>query len=554
MYSKKLRGILFISLILWATPCFAESVETVAKDVVIVVNENDPESLAIGRYYASTRGIPEKNIVRLSVSTEETITVQQYVETIANPLLNVLLENERIKGVKSKFQDRYGRDRLSVCVHQIPYLVLIRGIPLRIANDPELLEPNSSNLPTQFRVNHGSVDGEIALLLAASDTSMTAFVPNPYFQKSEISSIHSNRLLKVSRLDGPTKASVIHLIDRSIEAERTGLMGRAYIDLGGPHKTGDDWIRAAGELVEAAHFDTDYNTAKRRIDHRDRLDAPAIYMGWYHHSAYAQWRAPRWPVPPGAIGFHLHSFSATSVRDPKKWLGAFVAQGYCATMGNVYEPFLEYTHRPQTMLAHLLSGGRFGDAIMMSTPVLSWQAVAIGDPLFRPFKVSLEAQLENPGEHPFASYSSIREVNRLLVEEGREVAIAFARARFVNQPSLALAYSLAQLYEAAGDERASVEVLRIIRYMTVFSVDEYVLARKIASFLHKHGESELALKIFQNLLSERNLDRHLKISLYESGVPVAESMNEPLLAARWKQAARRLRNPPAQNSTTKKAQ
>ena len=551
MHSLNLRSLLLFFTALWVVSVSAESVEALAQRVIVVVNENDPDSLAIGEYYAGQRGIPEENIVRLSASTKETITVQQYAETIANPLLNALLDNKRVKGLKNNFQDRYGRDRLSVSVHEIPYVVLVRGVPLRIANDPALIEPDASKLPAQFRVNNGSVDGEIAVLLAPPSTTMTAFVPNPYFEKAEVSSIDANRLLKVSRLDGPTKADVIALIDRSVEAERLGLMGRAYIDIGGPHKSGDDWIRAAGELAEAAYFDTDYNIAKRRIDHRDRLDAPAIYMGWYFHSPYAQWSAPRWPVPPGAIGFHLHSFSATSVRDPKKWLGAFVAQGYCATMGNVYEPYLEYTHRPQTMLEHLLKGGNFGDAIMMSTPALSWQAVAIGDPLFRPFKTGLEAQLKNSADDPFASYATIREINRLLADEGWDVAIAFARSRFVNQPSLALAYRLAKLYEEAGEDKASVEVLRIIRYMTVFSVDEYVLARNIASLLHKQGESELALKLFQNLLSERNLDRRLKISLYERGAPIAEAMNEPVLAARWNLEARNLKNPPTPNPAKK---
>ena len=70
------------------------------KDVIVVVNRNDPDSLAIGQYYAKQRGIPEANIVQLSTSTEETITVTEYVETIANPLLNALLDNDWVKGVK----------------------------------------------------------------------------------------------------------------------------------------------------------------------------------------------------------------------------------------------------------------------------------------------------------------------------------------------------------------------------------------------------------------------------------------------------------------------
>ncbi|HEX2860446.1 MAG TPA: hypothetical protein VHN79_02355, partial [Lacunisphaera sp.] len=46
------------------------------------------------------------------------------------------------------------------------------------------------------------------------------------------------------------------------------------------------------------------------------------------------------------------------------------------------------------LLLRALSEGRnFGDAVYYALPVLSWQAVAIGDPLYRPFKVSLAEQL-----------------------------------------------------------------------------------------------------------------------------------------------------------------
>ncbi len=547
-----LKNTLSVVLILFAFQSLpAESNETLAKDMILVVNRNDPDSLAIGQYYASQRGIPESNIVQLSTPTAETITVAQYVETIANPLLDALLENEWVKGVKDSSKDRYGRDRLSVSIHKIPFVVLIRGVPLRIANDPALIEEMPENVPTQFRVNNGSVDGEIAMLLAPPSISMTALVPNPYFGKSSVSSTDANRVLRVSRLDGPTKMDVIQLIDRTLEAEKTGLMGRAYIDTGGPHADGDTWIRAAGEIAEAAHFDIDYETTKRAMDHRDRLDAPAIYMGWYRPHAYAQWRAPRWPVPPGAIGFHLHSFSATSVRSTKTWLGAFVSQGYCATVGNVYEPYLNFTHRPQILLAHLMSGGNFGDAVMLSMPSLSWQSVAIGDPLYRPFKLNLEAQLADSGDARFAAYASIRQINRLLAEEGSEAAITFARSKFVSQPSLALAYRLAQLYAAEGKDTEAVQALKIIRYISTFSPDEFVLVRKIANFLHKRGESELAFTLYQNILKERDLDKRLRISLYEGGAPIAEACGEPVTASRWNLEARNLKAPPTPNPAKK---
>ena len=522
----------------------AQSNAALAEEMVIVVNRNDPDSLFIGQHYARQRGIPESRIVHLSAPIKETISIAEYVNTVANPLLNALLENEWVKGVKAGSKDVYGRERLSVSIHSIPFVVLIKGVPLRITHDPLLIEESSANLPMQFRVNNGSVDGEIALLLAPPRTSMTALVPNPYFEKSSISSTDANRLLRVTRLDGPTKANVMNLIDRTLIAEEIGLMGRAYIDTGGPHAKGDEWIRAAGDIAEAAFFDIDYETSKRAMNHRDRLDAPAIYMGWYRPHAQAQWRSPRWPVPPGAIGFHLHSFSGTSVRSTKTWLGAFIAQGYCATVGNVYEPYLEHTHRPQVFLAHLMSGGSFGEAVALSTPSLSWQSVAIGDPLYRPFKVSLAEQLKSSEGSTFTAYASIREINRMLVEEGNEPAIAYARSEFISQPSLALAYRLAQLYTSEARDREAVEVLKIIRFITSFSPDDFVLVQKIANFLYKRGEGEMAFNIYKKLLEERDLDKQLKIALFQGGARIADAQNEPVIASRWNIEASKLKSPP----------
>ena len=522
----------------------AQSNAALAEEMVIVVNRNDPDSLSIGQHYARQRGIPESRIVHLSAPIKETISIAEYVNTVANPLLNALLENEWVKGVKAGSKDVYGRERLSVSIHSIPFVVLIKGVPLRITHDPLLIEESSANLPMQFRVNNGSVDGEIALLLAPPRTSMTALVPNPYFEKSSISSTDANRLLRVTRLDGPTKANVMNLIDRTLIAEEIGLMGRAYIDTGGPHAKGDEWIRAAGDIAEAAFFDIDYETSKRAMNHRDRLDAPAIYMGWYRPHAQAQWRSPRWPVPPGAIGFHLHSFSGTSVRSTKTWLGAFIAQGYCATVGNVYEPYLEHTHRPQVLLAHLMSGGSFGEAVALSTPSLSWQSVAIGDPLYRPFKVSLAEQLKSSEGSTFTAYASIREINRMLVEEGSEPAIAYARSEFISQPSLALAYRLAQLYASEAKDREAVEVLKIIRFITSFSPDDFVLVQKIANFLYKRGEGEMAFNIYKKLLEERDLDKQLKIALFQGGARIADAQNEPVIASRWNIEASKLKSPP----------
>ena len=523
-----------------------------ADHVVVLVNASDPDSAEIAKHYTEQRGIPEDNIIELEMPTKETVTVREFVDMIYNPLLNTLIEQDWVAAVKATGRDVVGRERVSIATHRISYLVTTRGVPLRIANDATLLGNGLDQLPKQFKVNNGSVDGELALLASPANLPMTAFVPNPLFSNMKPTRLDAKRVIRVSRLDGPSVASVKKLIDRSLQAEAEGLMGRAYFDIGGPHAKGDGWMNAAGELAEKAFFDTSFEKTKRPMDERDRYDAPAIYMGWYRPHAYGPWRAAKCSVPPGAIGFHLHSFSATTVRSTTKgWLGAFVNQGYCATVGNVYEPYLEYTHHPHMLLGALLDGHTFGEAAMYSNPALSWQGVAIGDPLYRPFKVGLDAQLKGAMELPFSAYLSLRQINRLKDEGKADEALAFARAQFVRQPSLALAYKLANLYAARGEPKKAVEALRVARYIAVFSNDEVVLVKKIADFLNKHGESELALDLYKKLIDQKGQAKALRIALLEGGAKIATREGHTTLASGWTLTARKLKQPPVKSRKAK---
>lgn len=515
-----------------------------AASVVVVVNSSDPESVAIGEYYAAQRGIPAENIIGLKMPLAETISLEQFVETIHNPLLNALLESEWLSGVKSSERDSYGRERLAVAVHSIRYLVTVRGVPLRFSDSAESVDDSLTNFAKHLQTKRAAVDSELALLTAPPAAKMTGVLRNPYFEGRPVSVADANRVLKVSRLDGPSKRDVIALIDRSIEAEERGLIGRAYIDSGGPHAKGDEWILEAGDLAKAAFFDTDFESSKRPLGYRDRLDAPAIYIGWYRHKAYGPWRESQWSVPAGAIGYHLHSFSATTVRSRQRaWLGPLVAQGYCATVGYTYEPYLEYTIRPQIFLEHLLKGGSFGDAVSVSNPALSWQTVAVGDPLYRPFKLGLEEQLERSMDGPLAGYLGLRQLNRLQAQSGDEAALAYARRLFVTHPSLAVAYRLAKLYENASRPQAAVEVLKLIRFINSFTRDEYALVQRIANKLHKHGESRMAFEIYEKLLADRAVAKDLRLALLDGASPLAAAVGEAALASRWRLESQTIKNP-----------
>ena len=514
-----------------------------AQAVVVLANANDPDSLGIANYYAEKRGIPSANIIALPMPTQETISVREYVDKLHNPLLNSLIEKEWVRVVKAREPDFTGRECISVGIHSISYLVTIRGVPLRIANDETLLDSRLKEIPDQFRVNEGSVDSELALLIGPPNLSMTAFLPNPLFATATSRAVNAEHVIRVSRLDGPTVDAVKRMIDRTLQAETQGLMGRAYFDIGGPHQLGDQWIRSASEFARDAFFDMDCETTRRLMDETDRFDAPAIYMGWYRHHAYGPWSRPRWPVPPGAIGFHLHSGSAVTLRSASiGWLGAFVKQGYCATVGNVYEPYLEYTHRPDILLEALLKGHTFGEAVTLSNPVLSWQGVAIGDPLYRPFKVGLDAQLRATDDNVFSAYVYLREINRLEAKGDADQALLYAQDQFRQHPSLPLVDKLAQLYAERGETEKAVKVLEIVRSIDVFAEDEIMLVKGIADFLGKQGKYEFAFDIYKTLINQKNLSTIQQIRLLEDGAKAALENGNAKLSVKWTDRAKSLQD------------
>ena len=97
-----------------------------------------------------------------------------------------------------------------------------------------------------------------------------------------------------------------------------------------------------------------------------------------------------------------------------------MAHGVTATLGNVFEPYPQYSPRPDLLLHALSQGRNFGDAAYYALPALSWQSVVIGDPLYRPFKVTLEQQEQarDPLPAALAPYVLTRRA-ALLVREGK---------------------------------------------------------------------------------------------------------------------------------------
>jgi uncharacterized protein (TIGR03790 family) len=510
--------------------------EELAERVILLANRDDPDSLRIAQHYAEVRAVPAANIIALPMARGETISWREFVDTVWRPLQDELVRRKWLDAIPMKLADSVGRRKYAMSGHRISYLVVCRGVPLRIDHDEALAAPV---LPythnAQFRTNGGAVDSELSLLTQTA-YPINAFVPNALFRNERPNDIERAAVVKVARLDGPTFADANQLVDRAMAAERTGLLGRAYIDLSGKYPEGDRWLEATGKQIAELGFDTEVDRVPETIQAAGRFDAPVLYFGWYAGTVNGPFNLPGFQFPPGAIAQHIHSFSAATVRSATaNWCGPLVARGVTATVGNVFEPYLQYLHRPDLLLRALARGDTFGDAAYFSLPVLSWQSVAIGDPLYRPFAVKFDEQWRQRDRLPatLAGYAVLRRMHQLDAADDEDEALALARAAQASAPTFAVGFELARRLQASGDTKAAAEALGFLPYLNHIRTDEWALARDAATLLERVGDSARAVAVYRNLFREPNLPRELRAPWLREARVSALNAGDYAQAAAW---------------------
>lgn len=521
--------------------------DDLAARVVILANARQPDSVRLAEFYAEKRGIPAANIIALPLPEAETITWREFIDQVYQPLQDTLYQRGWIEGTATSLLDKLGRKRYGFTGHHLSYLVVCRGVPLRIYNDPTLLdESNPRRIAPQFNKNEAAVDAELSLL-AQSGSEITGMISNPLFANEHPSSLDAEMVVKVSRLDGPTLENARRLVTSALEGESHGLLGRYYIDLKGPHRDGDVWLESTLTQLQDLGFDGDIDRQGGTFGAEARFDAPVFYFGWYAGNLNGPFAAADFALPPGAIALHIHSFSAHTLRSAGSgWCGPLVARGVAATLGNVFEPYLQLSHRPNLLLRALSHGRTLGDAAYYALPALSWQAVVIGDPLYRPFKVPLAQQEQAAGALPpsLAPYAVIRRANLLLRQNDRPAALAALKAGMRDRPSLALGLALAKLQLTGGDAKAAVATLGFATMLKQFRLQDWPLAREIAGLLAAHDGRGPALRIYATLARGKAPTAEAQLALLAEARATADAAGDLGLSLDFARQLNELAAPP----------
>lgn len=184
------------------------------EQVLILVNQDIPESIELGHYYAKQRGIPTRNLIKLPLSSQEAISREAYESTLLTPLKEVVEARQlaghtrvlvtiygvplRIKKPKpTPMQEQWQSDASRWLTATAGLLESLRTeIEDLRGNLPESFERASVGTPSTKKKKHKSdpIDGVINDI----QTSFTRIIP--YVQKLPDSAQNDQRKKDLARL------------------------------------------------------------------------------------------------------------------------------------------------------------------------------------------------------------------------------------------------------------------------------------------------------------------------------------------------------------------
>jgi uncharacterized protein (TIGR03790 family) len=405
--------ILLLAYIVFSIPSLSFSLEP--DEVLVLANKSSSDSLELATYYMKKRGVPADQLLKLSITNEETCSREDYDRKVLSVLQKHLAKNDPEKKI-----------RCLVTMYGLPLRVLqpvmtreekiqleklkkkqasireeLKGLSKDQLKEREVLTKQLSALGKQGTAiykndQRASFDSELSLALANS-YPLDGWIANPYFLgfKDRKPNIPKAEVFMVSRLDGPDAEIVRRMIDDSLYAEKTGLQGKAYFDAKGPKpdvqeasKSASSFydrsLHLAAEKVEKSGLMAVLTNDTSKLFQPGECPDAALYAGWYSRKTYID--AFEWQ--PGAVGYHIASDECTTLKNKKSrvWCKMMIEDGAAATLGPTSEPYLQAFPLPEIFFGLLIEGYyTLAESYILSLPYLSWQMVLVGDPLYRPF-------------------------------------------------------------------------------------------------------------------------------------------------------------------------
>jgi uncharacterized protein (TIGR03790 family) len=483
---RSLGALLLATAFLAALPGYA--VAQTAKNVAVVINDASADSRRIGEYYAQRRGVPQSNVIHLQAPVEEEIPWRAFVSTIQTPIASAL--------ARGNLQDR------------VLYIVLSKGVPLRV----------SATTPRGVAIL--SVDSELTLLyriMTGRPGGQNGPQPNPYFVGGGTVAdaapfTHAARdIYLVTRIDAFTVAEALALVD----AGRTPVTrGRIVLDERDALQDhlGEEWLDTAAARLRAmgngervvldtnvkplrnvqdvlGYFSWGSNDPGLRVRRVGLGFVPGAIAATYLNADARTFQEPPSSWTPGSSSTDKNTWWAGS---PQSLIGDLLREGVTGAAGNVSQPSLAATVRPQILFPAYMAGFDLAESFYLSVPFLGAQTVIIGDPLCRPFsgRTVPQAELDPP-------IDAAMELPRFFAHRLAEtVRVQFG---LNTQAEIALAVR-AEARLARGDRAAA---QRLLTELTKAVPDSVAAEMELAGLLKENGEIDLAIAHYRRVLKLR---------------------------------------------------
>jgi len=367
---------------------------------MVVYNSNSQFSQDIADYYRSLRNIPSTQQCGVDVSPTS-------LDHVSIPTYN----EEVLSAIQSHISSNSLEPRCIVLMPDIPLGVYTTLAP-STKKDYVTIDSCLADL-TSIPYSEDPYRPIVDDFRLGNPMYNSSYTTDPRLLKyTRIRQSKCSGAVIVSRIDGPSEANIIAMLDSAIAGEALRNAGTpmpstfyfdrqpslySYEDPPGvfPYRSYDQSIQDAGDYAE----DIMERTAPVDNDNTRLVSftsGPASwYCGWYTLGGAAIATRDSWED--GAIAFETDSCSAGSLKEivytggggNKSDAAFFVSQGVAGTFGSFREPSVSAFPKPHILLKRLFAGLTWGEAFWSSVPNRRWQMIPVGDPLYRPFPRAL---------------------------------------------------------------------------------------------------------------------------------------------------------------------
>ncbi len=308
-----------------------------ARDVAVVINDADPASVEVGRYYAAKRGIARSRVIHVRFTpNRDSMPLGEWLR------------------VKEVLDAEVGPD--------VQAYALAWTLPFRV---------ECQSVTTTFALGF---DPPSYCAEGCQPTKMSS-----YFNTRGSAPFTEHKVRPAMLLAGKDVDSAKRLIDRGLRSDETWPQGKAYLL---NTRDGGRNVRAATYARVQAAIGTAYPIEIINADSLvDKTDVMFHFTGWAIVANIASNR-----FLDGAIADHLTSLggllSGGEQTTALQWLEA----GATGSYGAVIEPcnFRQKFPDVGVVMAHYLAGESLVEAYWKSV-LMPGQGVFVGDPLARPF-------------------------------------------------------------------------------------------------------------------------------------------------------------------------